>query len=112
MNNLLTMASPQVADKAIPDVQTGDTVRVQFMIVEGDRERLQPFQGVIIRKRNAGLGPTITVRRIASHGIGVERTFPLYSPRVAEVEVVRHADVRRSRLYFLRERVGKKARLR
>jgi len=112
MDNLLTIASPQVAEKAIPDVRAGDTVRVQFMIVEGGRERLQPFQGVVIRKRNAGLGPTITVRRIASNGIGVERTFPLYSPRVAQVELIRHADVRRSRLYFLRDRVGKKARLR
>lgn len=112
MDNLLTVTSPQVQDRPIPDVKSGDTVRVQLMIVEGNRERLQPFQGTVIRTRNTGIGPTITVRRIASHGIGVERTFPLTSPRVAEVEVLRRAKVRRRQLYFLRDRVGKKARLR
>jgi large subunit ribosomal protein L19 len=112
MNNLLAVASPQVADKTVPEIASGDTVRVQVMIVEGDRERLQPFQGVVIRRYKAGMGPTITVRRIASHGIGVERSFPLLSPRVAEIEVIRHANVHRKQLYFLRDRVGKQARLR
>ena len=112
MSDLMSVVSPQVAERELPDVRTGDTVRVELMIVEGERERLQPFQGTVIRKRNTGAGPTITVRRIASHGIGVERTFPLYSPRVTKVEVLRRAKTRRKQLYFLRDRVGKKARLR
>ena len=87
-------------------------MRVQTLIVEGDRERVQPFQGTVIRMRNTGAGPTITVRRIASHGVGVERTFPLYSPRLVSIEVLRHAKVRRKQLLFLRDRVGRKARLR
>jgi len=111
MTDLFAVASPQVQDRQIPVVRSGDTVRVQLMIVEGERERLQQFQGIVISTRKTGAGPTITVRRIASHGIGVERTFPLYSPRVAQVEVLRHAKVRRKHLYFLRDRVGKAARL-
>jgi len=112
MADLLSVVSPQVTEQELPDIRTGDTVRVQLMIVEGNRERLQPFQGTVIRQRNTGAGPMITVRRIASHGIGVERTFPLYSPRVAGVEVLRRPKTRRKQLYFLRDRVGKKARLR
>jgi len=73
---------------------------------------LQPFQGTVIRMRNTGIGPVATVRRIASHGIGVERSFPLLSPRLASIEVLRSAKVRRKQLYFLRDRTGKKARLR
>lgn len=111
MADLLAVVSPQVRDRELPEIKPGDTVRVQIMIVEGDRERLQPFQGTVIRMRKTGAGPSITVRRIASHGIGVERTFPLYSPRVAQVEVLRHAKTRRKQLYYLRERVGKQARL-
>ena len=111
MADLFAVASPQVQDKVIPDVRTGDTVRVQIMIVEGERERLQQFQGTVISTRKTGAGPTITVRRVASHGIGVERTFPLYSPRVAEVAVLRHAKVHRKHLYYLRDLVGKAARL-
>ncbi len=112
MTDLLSVVSPQVMNRELPEIRTGDTVRVQVMIVEGERERLQPFQGTVIRMRNTAAGPSATVRRIASHGIGVERTFPLYSPRVAEIEVLRRARVRRKQLYFLRDRVGKKARLR
>lgn len=112
MTDLLSVVSPQVMDKELPQIASGDTVRVQVMIVEGERERLQSFQGTVIRRRNTAAGPSITVRRIASHGIGVERTFPLYSPRVASVEVLRSAKTRRKQLYFLRDRVGKKARLR
>ena len=111
MTNLLAVVSPQVLDRELPEIRPGDMVRVQIMIVEGDRERLQPFQGTVIRMRRRGAGPSITVRRIASHGIGVERTFPLYSPRVAQVEVLRHSRVRRKQLYFLRDRIGKHARL-
>jgi len=96
----------------IPELNPGDVVKVHVRIVEGERERVQAFQGTLIRKRGGGAGATFTVRRIASHGIGVERTFLLHSPRVEKVEVSRRAYVRRSKLYYLRERRGKHARLR
>ncbi len=112
MSELFSLLSPELAQKQVADVRTGDTVRVNVTIVEGDRERIQPFQGIVIRKRQTGAGPAITVRRIAAHGIGVERTFPLLSPRIASIEVLHRAKVRRKQLYFLRERVGKKAALR
>jgi len=95
----------------IPDLRPGDTVRVHARIIEGDRERVQVFQGTVIRIRRGGAGASFTVRRIASHGIGVERTFPFYSPRIEKVEITRRAKVRRAKLYFLRERRGKAARL-
>jgi large subunit ribosomal protein L19 len=93
-------------------LRTGATVRVNFRIVEGRRERVQPFQGVIIRARSGLASANITVRRIGAHGVGVERTFPLHSPRLESVEVLRQGHVRRANLYYLRERTGKKARLR
>jgi large subunit ribosomal protein L19 len=96
----------------IPELSPGDVVRVHVRIVEGERERVQAFQGTIIRVRGSGANATFTVRRIASHGIGVERTFLLHSPRIDRVEVLRRAHVRRARLYYLRERKGKAARLR
>ena len=89
----------------------GDTVRVHVRIVEGNRERVQVFHGTIIRLRKGGNDANFTVRRIASHGIGVERTFLLNSPRIEKIEVVRHAKVRRAQLYYMRERQGKAARL-
>ncbi len=95
----------------IPDLRPGDTVRVHARIIEGDRERVQIFQGTVIRIRRGGAGASFTVRRIASHGIGVERTFPFHSPRIEKVEVTRRAKVRRAKLYYLRERRGKAARL-
>jgi large subunit ribosomal protein L19 len=95
----------------IPELRPGDVVRVHIRIVEGERERVQVFHGTVIRIKKGGAGANFTVRRIASHGIGVERTFPLYSPRIEQVEVLRRAKVRRSRLYFLRGRRGKAARL-
>ena len=112
MADLLSVVSPEVANKEIPTLRSGDTVRLEVRIVEGQRERLQPFQGTVIRMRKTGMGPVATIRRIASHGIGVERSFPLLSPRLASIEVLRGARVRRKQLYFLRDRVGKKARLR
>ena len=96
----------------IPDLRTGDTVRVHMRIVEGERERVQAFQGVLMRLKKGGPNPTFTVRRIASHGVGVERTFPLLSPRIERVEVLRRSKVRRAQLYFLRQQRGKAARLR
>ncbi|MBI3521717.1 MAG: 50S ribosomal protein L19 [Chloroflexi bacterium] len=111
MNDVLkTLASEQLkAD--LPEIRPGDTVRVSVRVVEGNRERLQNFEGTVLRVRGGGLDEQITVRRIAS-GIGVERTFLIHSPRVDKIEVVRHGHVRRAALYFLRDRVGKGATLR
>ena len=97
--------------KDIPEIKSGDTVRLQVKVVEGNRERLQMFEGTVLRVRNGGVDRQITVRRIAS-GIGVERTFLVHSPRVDKIEVVRHGHARRAALYFLRDRVGKAATLR
>ena len=95
----------------IPTVLVGDNVKVHYRIVEGDREREQVFQGDVIRMSGSGARETFTVRKI-SFGVGVERTFPLHSPKIAKLEVVRHGDVRRAKLYYLRDRVGKSARIR
>jgi large subunit ribosomal protein L19 len=96
----------------VADIRPGDTVRVHLRIVEGNRERIQVIQGVVMRMRSAGVDATFTVRRIAAHGIGVERTFMLMSPRIDHIEIVRRAKVRRAQLYFLRKYRGKAARLR
>jgi len=95
----------------IPDLRTGDTVSVHVKIKEGNRERIQEFKGIVLYQHNNGNNSTFTVRRVASNGIGVERTFLLRSPRIEKVVVERHGQVRRSRLYFLRSRSGKSARL-
>lgn len=95
----------------IPQLRPGDTVNVHARIIEGDKERVQVFKGTVIRLGGKGAGANFTVRRIASHGIGVERTFLMCSPRIEKVEVTRQANVRRARLYYLRERRGKRARL-
>ena len=94
----------------VPDFGPGDTVRVHAKVVEGDKERIQVFEGVVIRKRMKGLASNFTVRKIAS-GVGVERTFPVNSPRVDKIEVVRHGKVRRKNLYYLRGLTGKAARI-
>lgn len=94
----------------IPELAPGDTVRVYTKVIEGGKERTQPFQGVVIKMQGGGVGATFTVRRIA-YGVGVERTFPLYSPRVERVEIIRHGKVRRAKLYYLRGRSGKSARI-
>ncbi len=94
----------------IPEIAPGDTVRVSSRVVESGRERLQPFQGVVIRVRRGGISASFTVRRVA-YGVGVERTFPLHSPLVEKVEVIRHGKVRRAKLYYLRGRSGKAARI-
>jgi len=97
----------------LPNLRVGDDVQVHFRIVEGDRERIQLVRGTVMRiRRGAGANANFTVRRIAAHGIGVERTFPLHSPRIEQIEVRRHAHVRRAKLYYLRGRQGKAARLR
>ena len=98
-------------NEKIPTLAPGDTVSVHVKIKEGDRERIQEFKGILIRMRKGGNNASVTVRRMASNGIGVERTFLLRSPRVDKVVVERHAQVRRAQLYFMRERTGKSARL-
>ena len=95
----------------VPQFGSGDTVRVHAKVVEGDKERIQVFEGVVIRKRMKGLVSNFTVRKIAANGIGVERTFPINSPRVDKIEVTRHGKVRRKNLYYLRELTGKAARI-
>ena len=90
----------------IPDFRPGDTVRVDVKVVEGNRERIQAFEGVVIKRRGGGLSETFTVRRVA-YGCGVEKTFPLHSPHVVSVDVIRYGKVRRAKLYYLRDRVGK-----
>ena len=106
---LKAVEAPEKTD--LPEMNPGDSVSVHFRIKEGERERIQEFKGTIIRIRKGGNDANFTVRRTASHGIGVERTFPIRSPRLEKVELQRRAHVRRSKLYYLRERSGKKARL-
>jgi len=98
------------ADNAVPDFAAGDTVRVNVKVVEGTRERIQAYEGVCIGRKNDGLNSSFTVRKISS-GEGVERVFPLYSPNIAGIDVVRRGDVRRAKLYYLRGRTGKSARI-
>ena len=99
------------AARPVPEFNPGDTLRINVRVVEGERERVQAFEGVCIAKKNRGLHSSFTVRKI-SYGEGVERIFPLYSPNVASIEVVRHGDVRRAKLYYLRGLSGKRARIR
>ncbi|HZQ10228.1 MAG TPA: 50S ribosomal protein L19 [Anaerolineae bacterium] len=110
--NLVETVIQENLKKKTPEIRPGDRVRVHFRIVEGDRERIQVFQGVVMRKRGGGINESFTVRRIGAHGVGVERTFFLHSPRLEKVEVISHAHVRRAQLYYLRGRTGKAARLR
>lgn len=94
----------------IPDFAPGDTLKVHVRVVEGTRERVQLFQGAVIRRQGGGLQETFTVRKL-SFGVGVERTFPVHSPTISKIEVVTRGDVRRAKLYYLRDRVGKKAKI-
>ncbi|MCI6966884.1 50S ribosomal protein L19 [bacterium] len=94
----------------LPKLEIGDTVRVYVKVIEGTRERLQNFEGVVIKMQGGGIRKTFTVRRM-SYGVGVERTFPYNSPRIGRIEVVRHGEVRRAKLYYLRNRVGKAAKV-
>jgi len=109
MNPTDLVERPYLRD-GIPDFRAGDTVKVHVRVVEGERERIQVFEGIVIRRRGSGLSKTFTVRKL-SFGVGVERTFPLYSPMIAKMEVVTRGDVRRAKLYYLRSRVGKKAKV-
>jgi large subunit ribosomal protein L19 len=110
MSNIIQQLEAEQMNKDVPSFGPGDTVVVQVKVVEGNRERLQAFEGVCIAKRNRGLNSSFTVRKI-SHGEGVERAFQTYSPLVASIEVKRRGDVRRAKLYYLRGRTGKAARI-
>jgi large subunit ribosomal protein L19 len=111
MSNIIQELEKEQMGKQLPDFGPGDTVVVQVKVTEGQRERLQAFEGICIAKRNRGLNSSFTVRKI-SHGEGVERVFQAYSPSVAEVQVKRRGDVRRAKLYYLRDRKGKAAKIR
>jgi large subunit ribosomal protein L19 len=110
--NVIDLLEREQEKHEVPVLRSGDTVRVHVKVVEGTRERIQVFEGVVIALGGkTGLGSTFTVRRVA-HGVGVERTFLVHSPRIDRIEVLRHGDVRRAKLYYLREKVGKRARIR
>lgn len=110
MDLIRTLTNAQMKSD-LPEIKTGDTVKVSAKVVEGNRERIQVFEGTVMRLRGGGLGLNITVRRIAS-GVGVERTFKVHSPRIEKIEVIRHGVSNRAQLYFLRDRVGKQSSLR
>ena len=110
MSNVIKALEKEQLRSDLPKLEIGDTVRVFVKVVEGSRERLQAFEGIVIKMQGGGIREPFTVRRI-SYGIGVERTFPLHSPRIGSIEVVRHGKVRRAKLYYLRDRVGKAAKI-
>ena len=110
MSNIITELERQQYKTDIPDFKPGDTVRAHVRVIEGARERIQVFEGVVIRRQGFGLRETFTLRRI-SYGVGVERTFPVHSPKLDKIEVMRKGRVRRAKLYYLRQRTGKAARI-
>jgi len=111
MNPIVESLGKEYLNKELPELNPGDTVRVSVRIIEGNKERTQAFEGTILKKRGSGVGKTITVRKIFQ-GVGVERVFPVYSPRIEKITVVRRGDVKRAKLYYLRERSGKATRIR
>ena len=110
MANIIDVIEAEGLRKDLPDFKVGDTVKVFVKVVEGTRERLQAFEGIVIARKNGGISETFTVRRL-SFGVGVEKTFPVHSPKVADIQVVRKGKVRRAKLYYLRERTGKAAKV-
>lgn len=110
MSDIIRELEKEQLRSDLPKLEIGDTVRVYVKVVEGNRERLQNFEGIVIKMQGGGIRKTFTVRRI-SYGVGVERTFPYHSPRIGRIEVVRHGVVRRAKLYYLRERTGKAAKI-
>ncbi len=111
MGNVIETLEQRQLRTDLPQFKAGDTVRVHFRVIEGSRSRLQVFEGIVIKRQGAGVRETFTVRK-HSFGVGVERTFPLHSPKIEKIEVVQIGDVNRAKLYYLREKVGKKARVR
>lgn len=110
MSNIIQQIEQEFLRSDIPAFRPGDTVRVHVKVVEGNRERIQAYEGVVIKRQGGGVNETFTVRRI-SYGVGVERTFPVHSPRLAKIEVMRRGIVRRAKLYYLRALTGKAARI-
>ena len=110
MNSIIDAINQENVKSTIPEFNVGDTVKVMVKVIEGDRERLQAFEGIVIARKHGGISETFTVRRI-SFGVGVEKTFPIHSPKVADIQVVRRGKVRRAKLYYLRERTGKAAKV-
>lgn len=110
MSSIIDAINQENVKQNVPQFNVGDTVKVMVKVIEGDRERLQAFEGIVIAKKHGGISQTFTVRRI-SFGVGVEKTFPIHSPKVADIQVVRHGKVRRAKLYYLRERTGKAAKV-
>lgn len=110
MSTIIDAINQENVKKEIPEFAVGDTVKVMVKVIEGDRERLQAFEGIVIARKHGGISETFTVRRM-SFGVGVEKTFPIHSTKVADIQVVRHGKVRRAKLYYLRERTGKAAKV-
>ena len=110
MSNMIDTLEKEGMKQNLPELAIGDQVKVFVKVKEGDKERLQSYEGTIIAFKNGGIRETVTVRRV-TYGVGVERTFPIHSPKVDHIEVVRHGKVRRAKLYYLRERTGKAAKL-
>ena len=110
MNGIIDAINQENLKSTIPQFNVGDTVKVMVKVIEGDRERLQAFEGIVIARKHGGISETFTVRRM-SFGVGVEKTFPIHSPKVADIQVVRRGKVRRAKLYYVRERVGKAAKV-
>jgi large subunit ribosomal protein L19 len=111
MSNIIDSIERAQLRDGIPQFKAGDTIRVHFQVIEGQRRRVQVFEGIVIKRQGSGVRETFTVRK-QSFGVGVERTFPLHSPKIERIEVMAIGDVRRAKLYYLREKVGKKARVR
>lgn len=110
MNQVIRELEQEQLKQDLPAFRPGDTVRVHVKVIEGQRERIQLFEGVVIRRRGTGVSETFTARKV-SYGVGVERTFLLHTPKIDKIEIVRHGRVRRAKLYYLRDRVGKAARI-
>lgn len=108
--NIIEQIEKENLKGSVPEFNVGDTVKVSFKVIEGTKERIQAFEGIVIARKNSGIRETFTVRRV-SYGIGVERTFPLHSPKVADIRVVRRGKVRRAKLYYLRDLTGKAAKV-
>jgi len=110
MSKILDMLEQEQLKQDIPDFSVGDTVKVSIKVIEGKRQRIQMYEGIVMKRQNGGIKETFTVRKISS-GVGVEKTFPLHSPKIEKIEVVRKGKVRRARLHYLRDRVGKAAKV-
>ena len=110
MNSIIEAINNENVKTSIPEFCVGDTVKVMIKVIEGDRERLQAFEGIVIARKHGGISETFTVRRV-SYGVGVERTFPVNSPNIGKIEIIRKGKVRRAKLYYFRDRVGQAAKV-